>query len=73
MQQAHRILTPEACDAIIANLDDCIAYFERKPGMLSAAEIRAKSLLLVVRDEIVRGKEGGSPTSASQFSKLSFD
>jgi hypothetical protein len=54
MQTSHRILTPELCDKIIANLDECIAFFEQKPGLLNGAEIRAKTLLTVMRSEIAR-------------------
>jgi hypothetical protein len=54
MQTGSRILTPEQCQKIIANLDDCIAMFEVKAGHLNVAELRAKSLLTVMRGEIIR-------------------
>lgn len=62
MNTNARLLSPGECDAIIAHLDECIAYFERKEGLPSGAELRAKALLAVVRNEIVRGKEGGAST-----------
>jgi hypothetical protein len=55
VQAKHRILTPEQCAKIIANLDECIDMFEQKPGVLNAIEIRTKTLLTVLRGEIVRG------------------
>jgi hypothetical protein len=58
METNSRLLTPGECDRIIAHLDDCIAMFERKGGMSTGAELRAKALLAVVRHEIARGKEG---------------
>lgn len=54
MQTGSRILTPEQCEKIIAHIDECLALFDHKAGLLNAAEIRAKSLLAVLRSEIVR-------------------
>jgi hypothetical protein len=54
MQPNQRILTPEQCEKIIANLDECLAMFEKKPGVLNGAEVRAKSLLALMRGEIAR-------------------
>lgn len=54
MLTSSRILTTEQCQKIIANLDECIAMFEEKTGMLNGAEVRAKTLLTVMRGEIAR-------------------
>lgn len=58
--QSHRILTPEECEKIIAHLEECIAMFERKQGLLNSAELRAKSLLAVMRNEIYRHAKSGT-------------
>ena len=52
MHASSQFLTPEQCDKIVANLDECITFFERKPGVLTGHELRAKSLLKVLRSEI---------------------
>jgi hypothetical protein len=53
-QQITRILTPSDRAKIIANLNECLALFEKQQGLLTGAEIRAKSLLSVLRSEILR-------------------
>jgi hypothetical protein len=60
VQSSSRILTPEECDQIIRNLDDCLALFARKQGLLNGAEVRAKSLLSLMRNEIARKACDGS-------------
>ena len=58
-QTSSRILTPQECDKIIANLDECLVLFEKKQTVLNGAEVRAKSLLSLMRHEIARkAKEG---------------
>jgi hypothetical protein len=49
-----QILTPSECDQIIAKLDECLAPFERRPRPLNDAELRAKTLLIVMRNEFLR-------------------
>jgi hypothetical protein len=46
------------CDTTIAKLDECLALFEEKPGLLNGAELRAKSLLLVIRNELMQHAAG---------------
>jgi hypothetical protein len=57
MASSSRTLTPTECDEILKNLDECLAVFEKKTGMLNSTEIRAKSMLTVVRREIARSRE----------------
>ena len=63
MQLSSRILTPEQCQKLIENLDECLAMFEGKQGLLNGHEIRAKSLLSVLRSEIIRHADRGDPES----------
>jgi hypothetical protein len=58
--QPAKILSPRDCAQIVANLDRCLAIFENKDGTLTVAEIRAKSLLTLARNEIVHGNEAQS-------------
>ena len=50
----RQILTPADCDKIIAHLDECLVFFEKKPGLLNGNELRAKSLLTVMKNEFLR-------------------
>jgi hypothetical protein len=54
----RQILTPTQCDEIIAKLEECLALFEQKAGLLNGAELRAKSLLMVMRNEFIRHASG---------------
>lgn len=52
MSDSRRFLTPEHCEKIVANLDECLAFFEQQPRLLSGSELRVKSLLTVLREEV---------------------
>lgn len=53
-QQLTRILTAADRQKIIANLDECLVIFDKQQGLLTGAEIRAKSLLSILRSEFLR-------------------
>lgn len=49
-----RILSTADAEQLIKHLEDAIALFEKKPGLLTGAELRIKSLLTLVRSEVER-------------------
>ncbi|HVZ64056.1 MAG TPA: hypothetical protein VG936_05660 [Lacunisphaera sp.] len=59
MDASGRILTPTQCKQIAAKLDECIALFEKRPRLLSASEIRIKSMLSMLRKEIAQAAGAG--------------
>lgn len=40
------------CEAMVASLDVCIMILEAKPAVLSASELRIKSMLSTLRGEL---------------------
>lgn len=53
MQTKYPSLTREDCALMLANLDESLAVFERKSTVLSASELRVKSLLSALRYELL--------------------
>lgn len=47
-------LTKEDCALMLGNLDESLAVFEGKHVVLSASELRVKSLLSALRNEILQ-------------------
>lgn len=47
-------LTQDDCARMLANLDESLAVFERKHVVLSASELRVKSLLSALRNEMLQ-------------------
>jgi hypothetical protein len=54
MQIKYPSLTKEDCAVMLANLDDSLAVFDRKQAVLSASELRVKSLLSALRNEMLQ-------------------
>lgn len=59
--QVIRMLTPADREKIIENLNECLAIFDRQQTLLSATEIRAKSMLSVLRNEFLRAHKNDNP------------
>ena len=53
MQTRYPSLTKEDCALMLANLDESLAVFMRKHTVLSASELRVKSLLSALRNELL--------------------
>ncbi|HTL67869.1 MAG TPA: hypothetical protein VL200_09430 [Lacunisphaera sp.] len=60
MEASGRILTPAQCKQIAAKLDECIGFFEKRPRLLSASEIRIKSMLTMLRKEVAQAASADS-------------
>lgn len=45
-------LSKEDCAELARHLDACMATFERRTGALTAAEVRMKSMISVLRNEV---------------------
>jgi hypothetical protein len=54
MFRENQILSAADRDALINSLDQCLRIFDKKGGMLNIAELRAKSMLSAVRNELER-------------------
>ena len=54
MQTRYPSLTREDCALMLANLDESLAVFARKNTVLSASELRVKSLLSALRTELLQ-------------------
>jgi hypothetical protein len=54
MQTKYPSLTKEDCAIMLANLDESLAVFSRKTAVLSASELRVKSLLSALRTELLQ-------------------
>jgi hypothetical protein len=52
MQTKYPSLTKEDCELMLGHLEDSMAVFERKKMVLSASELRVKSLLSALRNEM---------------------
>jgi hypothetical protein len=60
-------VSPADFDLVMHHLEACLAVFEKKNGLMSGNDIRIKSLLGVVRNEVAKGAGKQVPA------KLSFD
>jgi hypothetical protein len=54
MQTKYPSLTKDDCEQMLVNLDESLAVFERKRVVLSASELRVKSLLSALRNEMLQ-------------------
>jgi hypothetical protein len=57
-------LDKNECVQLLHHLDGCLALFERRIGTLSAPEIRIKSMVSAMRNEVlhqIRSFEPGTP------------
>jgi hypothetical protein len=57
MPHENQILTTPDREVLIANLEQCLRVFDKKGGLLNVAELRAKSMLSAVRNELERHNE----------------
>jgi hypothetical protein len=57
MPTKYPALNKEDCAQMLANLDESLAVFERKNVVLSASELRVKSLLSALRNEMLQRHE----------------
>jgi hypothetical protein len=57
MFRENQILSAPDRDALIISLDQCLRVFDKKGGILNVAELRAKSMLSAVRNELERHNE----------------
>ena len=51
-QTRYPSLNRRDCDAMVASLDVCLLILEGKPALLSASEVRIKSMLSTLRSEL---------------------
>jgi hypothetical protein len=54
MTPPHTELSKEECDGIVAHLDGCIAILDRNTGRRSLPQIRLRSMLAVLRGELLK-------------------
>ncbi len=57
---AQTSLSKVDCESVVRNLDECIAILDKNVNRRPIAEIKVRSMIAVLREEIARSMESGN-------------